>query len=401
MADMFKKRNGVVTEILQHPETLQRAQTDISNKAVDHVLSIKEKIAQLAEEMHQQALLTPNPDDDNIDFTKYIHDYIAAAPLAHLLPDWANDILAYITMSLTQSTHGLIHGTFRAVYNFITSIVLWTPEWLFSGNWFVPTITNFSIISIILVVIGSMIEGIKKILGMKHTPFFEIMKKFPITLCVSSLAPVLFIEGTKLLNKITHFILQFGVIDSSVNPLSMLSFLFEPFNLILMMVFIILMVILCVPISLFNARRWFDFVMLGAVTPFAMCSMIFHWSEKYYHMWLRGITNAATTQIVLAGFISVLGLIIFGTPNPTTTVGLITKILLMCGGIYRLAYPPYFLTQVTNSYESISEWFDKTKRYYRNTEVTGKKMVKGTDRGLIGGARIAGKIWRGIRGVKK
>jgi hypothetical protein len=398
---IFKKSNGVVTEIIQHPDTLQRAQTDLSNKAADHVLGIHEKIQKLAEEMHQQALLTPDPNDDKIDFVKYIHDYIGAAPLTHFLPDWLKDIIAFVTMALTQSTHGLIHGIFKAIYNFITSVVLWTPEWLFGGSWFSPTISNFSIISILIVIIFSMIEGLKKNFNLSHTPFRETLKKLPVALGVSALAPILFTEGTKLLNKLTNCILKLGTIDASVNPLSTLSFVFEPFNLFMMIVFIILMAALCVPISLFNARRWFDFVMLGAITPFAMSAWLFHTTEKYFHMWVRGITNAASTQIVLAGFVSLLGLLIFGTPNPTTFVGLLTKVLLMIGGIYRLAFPPYFLTQATNSYESIAEWYRNSKRYIADSHDKIKKTAEVTDKGLIGGARIAGKLWRGLKGGKK
>lgn len=394
IADIFKKKNGVVTEIIQHPDALQRAQDGFTNQAINHVFSVKERIAQLAGELHQRALLTPDPNDDKIDFIKYIHDYIGAAPLTHFLPDSLKEFIALAMMTLTTSTHGIIHGIYGAIYKFVTAIVLWTPDWIFEGDWLPPTVAIYLILSLLLVVVMWMIEGIKKIFNLNYTPFMDTLKKLPIMLGLSALTPIIFAEGTKLLNKITKLILSLGTIDAGINPLSQISLIFEPINLIFMALFLLLTIVLCIPITLFNARRWFDFLMLAVVTPFSLAAWLFNSTEHYFQMWLRGIRNVAFVQLVMAFFISALGIVMFATPNPTTFIGISSKCLILLGGTYRLAFPPRFLTQ-GDSYESLGQWYRNSKNYVIDSRNKVMRTAQITDKSLVGGARIAGKLWRG------
>lgn len=408
IGDVIFGKKGAVTELVTGDEETKNTVTDTIHSAINAVtphfpspsewLGVKDKLKDIAAEMHQQALLTPDPNDDKIDFLKYMYEYADRAPLTHFMPTWFKDIMIYFTALFNQVAHNSVQFVFKHVYKFVTEIVLFTPEWIFNNEWFPDVVSKFSTLSIGTVVVFTMIEGIKKICNMSHTPFRETLKKFPIALGVSAATPFLFTGGLKLLNKVTDLILSLSSdtigATTTANSIFSMSLAFEPINIVIMGVFLLIVSFLCVPMILFNARRWFNLTILGLLTPLAMSAWLFNSTEGYFHQWLRAIKNLGLIQLVYAVFISVLGIIMFATPNPVTMKGVLAKALLEIGGIHALAFPPQFIKRFNISDEGSLKTFKHLKEYKEDKTEKIDKYKGTTEKALIKGSAIAGKITR-------
>lgn len=408
IGDVIFGKKGPVTQLVTDDAETKNAVKDTIHSAIDAVtphfpspsewLGVKSKLNDIASDMHQQALLTPDPSDDAIDYLKYMHDYVGKGILTHYMPNWFNDFIIYFTAIFNQVAHNSVQYVFKHVYKFVTEIVLFTPEWLFNNEWFPDVVSKFSTLSVGTVVVFAMIEGIKKMCNLSHTPFRETLKKLPIALGVSAATPFLFSSGLRLLNKVTDLILSLssdtiGATNGATSIFST-SLAFEPINIIIMGVFLVIVSFLCVPMILFNARRWFNLTVLGLMTPLAMSSWLFRSTEGYFHQWLRSIKNLALVQLVYAVFISVLGIIMFATPNPVTMSGVLAKALLEIGGIHALAFPPQFIKRFNSSEEGATKTYKHLKEYQEDKAEKYEKYKGVSEKALIKGSAIAGKITR-------
>jgi hypothetical protein len=359
-------------------------------------LGIKGKVQEMADEMHRQALLTPDPNDDRIDFLEYMRHYVDGAIITRFMPNWFKDFIIYFSGVLSQVTNNSVQFLFSHIYKFVTEIVLFTPEWIFGNDWFPAAVSNYSMLSIGIVVIFTMIEGLKRMCRMSHTRFRDTIKKFPIMLGVSAATPFLFVNGVKLLNKATRFIVELSssAMDSGTISIFASSFFFEPINILFMVIFLIIVVIMCVPMVLLHARRWFDMIVLGMITPLSMSAWLFQSTEHYFHLWLRSIKNLAMIQLSYGVFISLLGVLMFSTPNPTTFIGMLSKSLVLCGAIYRLAYPPQFIKRFDDNGGGVMKWSKQMKEYAEDKIKKGKQYKDKGEDALVTGAKIAGKGYR-------
>ncbi|TVY09948.1 type IV secretion system protein [Paenibacillus cremeus] len=392
-------QKGVITELATNEKMQENMKQSSLFPSISDWLGIKQKIQELAEQLHQQALLTPDPNDDKIDFVKYMYDYVGAAPATHFMPDWFKEIIIYISAMFNQLTHNSVQFVFKKIYEFVTKIVIYTPEWIFNNSWFPSSVAKFSSVSVILIIIIAMIEGIKRMCKLNHTPYPDFLKRLPIALGVSAATPFIFSSGLKLLNTVTDWILKLGADEIGANKavgIFITPILFEPVNAIVMVLFLILISLLCVPMLLLHARRWFDLTMLGMLTPLAMVAFIFDSTRDYFNQWLRGIKRLGLVQLAYAGFVTVIGILMFGTPNPTTFTGVISKTLLLTGGIYRLAFPPQIVKNFDDNAAGMYRWMQQLKdREIRDGKLkrveTAKEMSEGA---LLGSAKIAGKAYR-------
>jgi hypothetical protein len=363
-------------------------------------LGVREKIEEIANEMHTRALLTPDPNDDKINFLTEMYSQADKAVLTHFSPVWFKEIIIYITAVMGEMTHNAVQTLLKWIYSIVSSVVLWTPEFLFNNDWFSATTGKFSIISIAIVIIFTMIEGIKKILRMKHTPFRDILKKLPISLAVSASCPFLITNGVHWLNKLTHLIMNLSKEEIGSNDvlgvLTTAGLAFEPLNILLMLVFAILFLALCVPMTFFHAKRWFDLLCAGVLTPFMMSCYLFNNTEHLFRQWLSTIKGAALKQLVYAGFVSILGLLMFATPNPTTFAGVLSKLIIMLGGCYRLAFPPNFVKNLGSGADdkSILDIVKSANRKRNELDRMKNEAVEKSEDTLIKAASVAGKVYR-------
>ncbi len=359
-------------------------------------LGIKDKVNKIALEMHKQALLTPDPLDDKIDYLQYMYNYADGALITKFMPDWFKDIIIYLLASFNQITHFSVQFIFKHIYKFVTEIVLYTPEWIFGNDWFPTAVSNYSMFSIACIIIIAMVEGIKRMCKLSHTKFRNTLRKLPLALVVTAATPFLFVNGVKVLNRLTKLILNLSSTTIALGSPSIFatSIVFEPLNILIMFMFLIITTILCVPLILFHARRWFNFTVLGMLTPLAMSASLFESTHDYFQLWLRNIKNLSFVQIAYAIFISILGLLMFATPNPVTFTGVFSKTLLMIGGIHCLAFPPQLIKRFDSGGVGFAKSAKQMKEYTNEKIVNASKYKDNGKEILIKTASIAGK---GIR----
>jgi hypothetical protein len=81
------------------------------------------------------------------------------------------------------------------------------------------------------------------------------------------------------------------------------------------------------------------------MTPMALTAWIFDSYRHLFDKWWKNIKQLSLMQITYALFICILGILIFGTrnivPNDPTTI--IVKLMVIAGGLWRLANPPSFV----------------------------------------------------------
>lgn len=243
---------------------------------------------------------------------------------------------------------------------FVSNVVLATPLFIFDNEWMKDMILKTSLISVGSVSVLSMIEGIKRICGLRYTELKQILIRLPIALVVSAATPYLFVEGIRLLNKATQMILKLGSVDVA-NIANLPLVLGGKVDTLFLILFTFLFLILCVPIVFYNGRRWFDLVGLAIMSPLAMTSWVFNSLNHYHKMWLNSLKNLSLVQLSYAAFITIIYFILFSVPFPPTFEGSIAKLFLMVGGLYRLAFPPQFIKSMTDKGDSSLTMINKLK----------------------------------------
>ena len=127
------------------------------------------------------------------------------------------------------------------------------------------------------------------------------------------------------------------------------------------------------PILLQNGRRWWDLMCLAAVSPLAGTAYVFDRHRHYFKSWWKQVKHLSLIQLVYAVFIMFMGVFIFGTQNMTAGWGLILKLAIVAGGMWRMLNPPRIVKELTSG--DSRNVFDMANDYKK-----GFKKVKDTFR---------------------
>lgn len=253
---------------------------------------------------------------------------------------------------------------------FVSNVILATPVFLFDNEWLSKMIYKTCLFSAGTVTVLTMVEGIKRMLNLHYTPLKQIIVRFPIALAVSAFSPYLFIKGIKGLNYLTDLILkffksQFGMIGDSKLLLA------GEIDTAFLLLFTVVFLILSVPIIFYAGRRWFDLIALSVTTPLAMTAWIFNSFNHFFTKWKNALINLSTIQLVYAAFFTLLSFIMFAVPFPPTFEGSLAKLILMVGGMWRLAFPPQFVKSMVDKGESSLTMIDQLKKHMLKLKVLG------------------------------
>jgi hypothetical protein len=232
------------------------------------------------------------------------------------------------------------------IYELLSKFILITPVWLFKNTWFSNTTLVFSILSVAVVIILTIIESIKKMYNHKsihYTKFSTILKRFPIAVAGAGFAPILYEKAFELLNKLSQSISSIG--KSYIAKEQAITFNWSTLDLIAVIGFDLVLISLLFPIFLKNGRRYFDILALGTLTPLALTTWIFDDYRHLFHKWWKHMKQLSLMQITYSIFICLLGVLIFGTRNftPEGAFVFIVKLMIIAGGLWRLANPPTFV----------------------------------------------------------
>lgn len=258
---------------------------------------------------------------------------------------------------------------FANIYELITKLILQTPTYLFNNPYFKESTLTFSAISIFIVTLLTMIESIKKMIGSKHTEFKDILKRYALVVPLIGSAPFIFEKGFDILNHLTQAILQIGVLSITSNSLTD-YLVVNNFNTFILICFDLIILGLAIPILLQNGRRWFDILTLTLITPLSLSAWIFDNYRHLHSKWWSNLKKLSLTQLVYAVYISILTLFIFGTSQIVENEGVLIKLLIITGGLWRLANPPTFVLSMVDSNKDVLDMFDDVKKTYSRTKDT-------------------------------
>lgn len=256
------------------------------------------------------------------------------------------------------------------IFETLTKVVLHTPSFLFDSVWFKSNIVTFTGLSIAMVIVLSMYEGFKRMSGqlIKNktvTDIKRIIKRFPLVIIGSALAPSMFYYVFKGLNKLTDIIIDFGkhqmdkgMSELNINDISLLQVVgFVGFDIALISILI--------PILLQNFRRWFDLLALGALTPLALACWVFNSCEHLFDIWWNHIKKCASVQIVYAIFLLLIGTLLFGTKLPNNGWDIMIQMGIVIGGLWRMNTPPSIMSRYSDKGSDIKSMWNGAFRVIR------------------------------------
>lgn len=233
------------------------------------------------------------------------------------------------------------------IYETVSKVVLTTPTFIFNNPYMQNTSLTFSTVSISIVTILTIFEALMQMTKQKHTEFKTIVKRYFGVVCVTGFVPFLFEQGFTLLNKLTQAITKIG---SAVNPTVLLkdSLPVPALDTLILFSFDIVLFAMLIPILLQNGRRWWDLMCLAVVAPLAGTAYVFDRHRHYFDTWWSTVKKLSLVQLVYAVFITLIGIFIFGTRDMVSGWGLIIKLLIVAGGLWRMLNPPRIVTSLTS-----------------------------------------------------
>ena len=250
-------------------------------------------------------------------------------------------------------------------YKILATLILQTPTFIFSNSVFKDSLSTFTILSIGVFTLFTVISRIKGTLGGKGiTPLNKIIKRYFLAVIGMGFAPFLFEKSFYILNIVSRSITALGYHEISesdfivrgdsedgmddADPMSKFDTDVDWLNVFALLGFDIVLIATLIPILLKNGRRWFDLIMLGTLTPFALSAWVLDEHRHYFKEWWQSVKRIALTQIVYAVFLAVMGIFIFLSKDVNDFWGLITKLAIISGGLWRMSNPPAFVLRMTD-----------------------------------------------------
>jgi hypothetical protein len=270
--------------------------------------------------------------------------------------DWFNNL----PISIPKLTADLL----TKIYHFLSKVALETPIFIFNNPYLKNTSLTFALISITLVTIFTIVEALLQMFNKQHTDFHKIMKRWIIVASISGFVPFLFENGFDFLNKLSNAITHIGMNGGDAKGL-VYGKKVSWFNSLVIILFDITAISMLIPICLQAGRRWFDLLILCAISPLALSAYCFDRHKHYFDKWWDSVKTLGLSQLVFAVYILLLGIIIFGTQG----VGggfftLVVKIVIVLAGLNKLANPPQFIKRMTDTGTDVFDEYDKTKKTF-------------------------------------
>jgi hypothetical protein len=268
--------------------------------------------------------------------------------------DWFNNL----PFSIPKYTADLL----TSIYHFLAKIVLQTPLFIFNNPYIKNTSLTFAMISISIVTILTVFEAIMQMMNKKHTDFKTIAKRWLVVAGVSGFMPFLFETGFTYLNKLSDAISSMGMNGGNSHGL-ISSEGMGWFDTLVIILFDLTAISMLIPICLQAGRRWWDLLVLCAVSPLALSSFCFDRHKHYFEKWMDSVKTHSLSQLVYAVYILLMGIVIFSTQ--AIHGGFITlaiKVVIVLAGLNRLTHPPQFIKKMTDGGSDVFDEYDKTKR---------------------------------------
>lgn len=244
------------------------------------------------------------------------------------------------------------------IFTDMLKYVLFTPFELFKNPAMIGILLKMSGISMAVVTVLTMIEGLKRTLSLSYTPMTQIAIRFPIAIVVSAIVPFIFYYTAIGVNELVSYmgLITGGAMEGNdvfVNHLTGLSN--SIFMSVLTFFFLIALGFYLFKILLYHAYRWFGLMFNMLVTPFVMVSYIFKPFESILSMWTKDNIQKFFVQVAHSFMLGLIAIILY-SPNmlPTGSAwqGMeygIIKIMLAIGGLHMMLNPPGWVRGMMDS----------------------------------------------------
>lgn len=275
-----------------------------------------------------------------------------------------------------------------SLYELSSTLILKTPLWIFNNEWFENTTYQFSLLCIGLVSVLTAIEGVKQMLpkmrGKRTTStpmdIKDIGKRWFLVSGIITAVPYLFQKAFQGLNFVSDKLIAMGV--STMDTVALPEEI-KMFDVITLIIFNIILIGTIIPVLWKNGRRFFDIMILGVVSPFALTAWIFNSYKHWFRQWWEQLKHLALVQVYYALFLLVLGWFIFGVPTPDDFIGVCIKILVVIGGFARMVNPPRLISKYLDNKGGMDDLFsgaktakDKTKHNFSQVKSAFTKTKK-------------------------
>ncbi|MFS1518526.1 hypothetical protein V1503_18995 [Bacillus sp. SCS-151] len=241
-------------------------------------------------------------------------------------------------------------------YELLTTFVLQTPLFLFNNSYVKNATFEFSVIAIVLVIILTMLEGIKRMVKKKHMDLKQISKRFSISLIAAGSAPFLFEQSFALINLITKTISKVG--SHQISDFRMFQSVLDGLkaeDIFILIAFDVVVLALLIPVLLQNGRRWWDILTLLLVSPLSLTAWVFNDYKEHFNRWWYNLKKLSQVQLIYAFYICVMTVFILGASFITSGGGLLMKLLIITGGLWRMLNPPHFVKARVNDGQDIED----------------------------------------------
>jgi hypothetical protein len=287
------------------------------------------------------------------------------------IPDYIenlNNSVAQIQNWWHSLPHEIAEGSVNLMawlYDLCATLILKTPLWIFNNEWFENTTYMFSMLSIGLVSVLTIVEAMKRMImrmrkrRVEPMDMKEIMKRWFMVAGLTTAVPFLFQKAFQGLNKISDFFISMGAETMNTVALPTNIGLFDVLTLAL---FDVVLISTIVPVLWKNGRRFFDIMVLGVVSPLALTAWIFDPYKHWFRQWWDNLKQLSLVQVYYSLFLLILGWFIFGVPTPSDYTGLIVKLLVVIGGFARMVNPPRMISKHLDSGGGLDEVYGGAKK---------------------------------------
>lgn len=330
-----------------------------------------------------EAYAEVNPSLDMLDKIKPIVPQMNLNPFQPIIDTW-NSVTEWFK-ALPQNIAEWSVELMATLYELCTTLILKTPLWIFDNEWFHNTTYQFSLFSVGIVSILTAVEAIKRMLSgfrlrnLRSTMDLKtILRRWFLVAGTVTAVPYVFQKAFQGLNYISEKLISMGGDTLRVTSLPESIKMFDVITLVL---FDVILIATIVPVLWKNGRRFFDIMVLGVASPFALTAWIFDSYRHLFKQWWDSLKHLSLVQIYYALFLLILGWFIFGVPTPDTFTGLIIKLLVVVGGFARMVNPPRLVSKHLDSGGGFDEVFSgkikETVRGVKKNWETTKTVFSG------------------------
>lgn len=256
------------------------------------------------------------------------------------------------------------------IFESMVNLILYTPGMLIANPqvhmlWLIFISITVGIISILCV-----IEGIKTALGLSRTNFLHFVGRTVLAFCgIALILPGMTI-GLDFINGFVKELtdMAFGNTSAGEYIGDNLTTVFTngALGLLSSLVFMILFIYYMLRVLLNYGRRWFDIIISAIISPMAIGATVFSSTTHYFQKWWNHVLQLYLVQAVHAIYVTVIAVVVL---TPTVLTGPVTgfmKILILIGALWRMSTPPSFVASMSGSPDSRDMLRQLSRKLIRN-----------------------------------